>query len=46
MIAYYTPALVYARAALARGPLIEHRVMDGGRGVFWRFGRRLFSPRP
>ena len=43
MIAYTTPALVYARAALARGPLTEHRVMAGGRGVFWRCGRRLFS---
>ena len=39
----YTPRAVYARAALARGPLTEHRIMDGGRGVFWRHGRRLFS---
>ena len=43
MRGYTTPAVTYARAALARGPLTEHRVMDGGRGVFWRHGRRLFS---
>ena len=30
-------------ATLARGPLTEHRVMAGGRGVFWRHGHRLFS---
>jgi hypothetical protein len=40
---YYVPALVYARAALARGPLTEHRIMHGGKGVFWRCGHRLFS---
>lgn len=43
MTGYYTRALIYARAALARGPLIEHRITAGGRGLFWRCGRRLFS---
>ena len=39
-----SPALVYARAALARGPLVlERKVIESRVINHYRFGRRRFS---
>ena len=41
---YHLPAVVIARAALARGPLKLHRVRNGSCGIKWRYRMRLFNP--